>query len=500
MGTIGSLGVNVFADINRFTAPIRAARAELPLFSSGVGLLNRQLIGLGSTLAAGFTIGALRGTLDKLDDMADSADRLGVNVDKLAGLAHAAFMTDVSQGTLFRSLTLMEKNVAAGGKVFGELGLNVDDLKHLEADQMFLAIADQINRLPTPTEQTAAALKIFGRNAGELMELVRQGRPEIEATADEWQRWVGTIDPEKIDRAKDAINRLAAAFEALKASIVLTLAEPLADFFDEAGRRLAVDVENLHKLQRGLVEIDLFMNRFMLAANDKLAAAAGVSKWATILDVPSRGVPTALLGRLWSNWGTKRQDTITRIEEGQRALRGLSGGVSGTPGAGGVISGAAGIAGASSHTLPDMSPAELHRISNAVSVMLFDFEEEVNRRIATEQRSLSGGVGFSRPPSDTDPAELARIDRLVSEFVDSDLRSRKFTRPAGIGTTPTGGFRALEAGTAEAFSQARRSQEAAKGLDVQRQQLDEAKRQTAELMKIDAALKTADDTEIVNIV
>jgi hypothetical protein len=219
-GTIGSLAVNVVGNTGPFRRDMRAARTELGLFQSAVGGLNRVMAGFGAAMAASFTIGSFRATIRELDELGDTAKRLGTSVESLSRLQHAGFLADVQSGELSRALTYMQKNLGMNSAEIRRFGLDIDHLRRLDATEMFIQIAEAINRMPDAAAKTAAAMAVFGRSGADLLELIGQGRAGIEGAMKEASWAPSEADIEKIEKADKALKKFAAEWKLLRSELV----------------------------------------------------------------------------------------------------------------------------------------------------------------------------------------------------------------------------------------------------------------------------------------
>src|SRR5262245_42883992 len=98
MAVIGELAVNVVAKTEKFSRGMKSARTEVSLFQKSTKALQGSIVGLAGGLAGALTLGSIRATVAEIEDLADAAERLGTTAQKLAGLQHAGFMADVSDG------------------------------------------------------------------------------------------------------------------------------------------------------------------------------------------------------------------------------------------------------------------------------------------------------------------------------------------------------------------------------------------------------------------
>ena len=497
MSTIGSIGVNVFADVSRFTSGMSKARRSALSFGGTAAYLKQTMLGLASAFAVGFSIREITKTIGELDDLADAAKRLGTTAKQLAGLKHAAFMEDTDFGQLNRALTIMEKNVANNAAAFRMMGLDTKRLKDLETVEMFILIADAINRMPTPAERTAAAMAAMGKAAP--MQLIGTGREGIMAAMSEAESMgLAPSDEEmkNIQAADKALKSLAESVGALKVQAAVTLGPWIKDLAElvnvllggrgPAQRKWDQMVGSLPegKFQQFSARsnaIDALTDaeaRRFGASPDKGRFLSKEEAYKDIFGVASPG---------FHQGGDYFWDAV-RQRQKLPPKSGLAGGArAGMPGGGGM----------------SQAPGWLHPTPAAADLIGAGIDKVGSGIVDALTKAYAQAAAFigRKPPSalpDLSPADIHRMSSAVDVALSNMAGPSRLAARSSGGSAAEGGFHALEAGTAEAFAQARRS--AAQQTDpIPKMQLDEAKKQTKELSKIDAAIKAQQQLEVVNI-
>lgn len=122
------------------------------------------------------------------------SERLGASAQYLSQLQYAAQTVNVPFAALASSIDIFSRNLVQASEGTGrakaaihDLGLDAGALAKLPLDQQLGLIADKIAALPTPTLQTAAAMRIFESSGAELLPILRQGSAgidELRARAD----------------------------------------------------------------------------------------------------------------------------------------------------------------------------------------------------------------------------------------------------------------------------------------------------------------------------
>lgn len=190
-----------------------------------------------------------KASFDSIDELAKVSDRLGVTTEAMRTLQVAADLAGVSQELLTKSLqkqqqALVSASDGAGtaGQAFARLGLNVQALIELPADQQLVAIATAIASVDNVTRRNALAFEIWGARASEMINFAIGGIASIEelrALLEDLNVTVSRFDASKIEQANDAVKTASLAFEGLGNTIAIAVAPyvtQLAKDFTAAGR------------------------------------------------------------------------------------------------------------------------------------------------------------------------------------------------------------------------------------------------------------------------
>lgn len=173
MATAATILVSIQGDATGANRALKSAGAEMAVFQKGANLLGAGMLSVataaGSLLASGIQsgIGAVQNLgaefvntaireAEVIDNLGKLADRLGISSEAFSALDYAAGKSGISTEELGTSLTFMNKTLAKaeeGNKeainTFAMLGLSVEDLESLSADEQLL-------KSPTPSRRSAA--------------------------------------------------------------------------------------------------------------------------------------------------------------------------------------------------------------------------------------------------------------------------------------------------------------------------------------------------------
>lgn len=223
----GDTAKSAAKDFDGFAADVSRAAETAAKFIAGLA-------------AAAATAGAalVKSGVDAADALAKTADKLGTTTEAFAALGYAAKLSGVEQGTLEGGLKKLAKTLTdaasgseSAGRGFAALGLNVDQLMQMSADQQFGKIADALSRVENATQRAALAQQVFGKSGVDLLQLTAEGSDGIAALAREAEvlgLTLSRIDAAKVEQAADAFDRVSAGTSGLGQQLAVKFA-PIID-------------------------------------------------------------------------------------------------------------------------------------------------------------------------------------------------------------------------------------------------------------------------------
>jgi hypothetical protein len=242
--------------LDKTSAGLQAIQAKFQsmsqrMFAAGSGAFGGGLPGPLSQLAnfAASPAGALTGfvTAGAMfakygDDMATFAERAGMSVSALSGLAHAADMSDASMEGLLTGIKKMQVTITEMGTNANKakditqlLGGSLGDITKLSPEDQLATIADRIAAISDPARKTAAAVALFGRGGQELIPLLNRGAAGIAELRQEAEAMGLVLSEKDIANAgkfDDAWKRLKASAMGFVRTVGGTIAPLLSTMAD----------------------------------------------------------------------------------------------------------------------------------------------------------------------------------------------------------------------------------------------------------------------------
>jgi ribosomal protein L17 len=173
---------------------------------------------------------AVRDAANKMGDLKDASEAIGITTDALQELQYAAQLSGVSADVLQGSLQKLTKNLgdaAMGGTAakqsFDVLGLSGAALAAVPVDQALAMIADKLAAVENPAQRATLATDIFGKSGLAMVNMLADGSAGLNAMAAEAQKMGVVINRDVIYGAAEAADKLDALSMVVSANLTQAL-------------------------------------------------------------------------------------------------------------------------------------------------------------------------------------------------------------------------------------------------------------------------------------
>ena len=269
-----------------------------------VGSFDSMAKGIGASLAAAFTVGAVvnagKAVIDFAGQLQDQSEALGINTEVLQGFQGAMADSGVSaekftkgMATLISSIQQAKEGSGTARDSFAALGIEFDSIANDSPDQILLKIADGLKNAKDPAAAYAAALDLVGKNQINFVAALKGGSAEFQESASK----IKTASEEQVA----AIARIGDAWDKATTAAKTYGIEALDMLADLAGALQRQDqvehiqnVQDMRKVAAGdtkkldamkrheeLGKGDLMKNSRELVAQKKLLEDMGVNTLST---------------------------------------------------------------------------------------------------------------------------------------------------------------------------------------------------------------------------
>ncbi len=206
--------------------------------------------------AAGSIFGLAQSFAVTGDNVAKTADKLGIGIEALQELRFAADLAGVSTGNFDNSIRFLARNMgdAANGigeakDAFKKLGISITDVSTgqlRKVEDVFADVSEAFKNLGKDPKKVALAMDIFGKSGTDMINLMNQGKFAILAQRQE-ARDLGIVlseiaarDSEKLI---DAQTRLKAVFSGIRNIIGEDLLPTITEYTDSFRRFVVANRE-----------------------------------------------------------------------------------------------------------------------------------------------------------------------------------------------------------------------------------------------------------------
>jgi len=183
-----------------------------------VGSFDSMAKGIGASMAAAFTVGAVvnaaKSLLDFAGQLQDQADALGVSTEKLQGLQGALAQSGVSaekftkgMATLAQNIDQAKNDTGTARDSFEALGITFANIANDSPDELILKIADGLKNAKDPAAAFAAALDLLGTKNINFVAGLKGGREEVDNLANSIKK-LSAEDVATIAKAGDELEQL----------------------------------------------------------------------------------------------------------------------------------------------------------------------------------------------------------------------------------------------------------------------------------------------------
>lgn len=191
---------------------------------------------LGAAVSVGAFAGFIKSSIDAQDAISKLSQKTGIAVEALAGLQHAANLSDVGVDQLakgVRTFSVVVSESARGMKSYQDkltaLGLDYKKLKDLSPEDQFYALADAVQKLGKE-DRAVAVSSALGDKMSVLVPLLSGGADGLRQMVEEGQKYnpVTAESARLAEEFNDNLTRLQASASAAGVSIASDLLPSLS--------------------------------------------------------------------------------------------------------------------------------------------------------------------------------------------------------------------------------------------------------------------------------
>lgn len=276
---IGALRVSLGLDSAQFSRGLQDAQGSMARLGGQMQKIGAAV----SVVGAGIGL-AIRGQLNAADDLAKLGQKIGIPVEALSQLEHAANLSGVGLEQLRTGFTIFSRNLSEQAGKFEAVGIATRDAagKMRPTVDVVADLADVLAGMPDGAEKTALAVSLLGESGAHMIPLLNGGSAALREMMAEADR-LGLTITDKTAKAAEAFNdnltRLRASVVGLARQITAALAPVLAALTES----VAGIAETFARLPEGLQTVAAALAGVAVAAGPLLFALGSIVKMAVPL-------------------------------------------------------------------------------------------------------------------------------------------------------------------------------------------------------------------------
>ena len=229
--------IAITADASQATREIARLNLALKSIETTTNLAGKALsviTGLAAGVATSLGYAAV-----KLDDLADSADALGVGVNQLKALSAAAAAAGVDSGQLEAGIRRLSANLgeaflnnaSSSAKALQSLGLSAETLMNMPVDQQMITIAQAIAKIDSPAIRSAMSMALLGKGGERLIAAFKDPKAleEFNNRLEKMGLLISKTDVENINKLEGEVLKLKSTFEAFLQKTISALSPYIID-------------------------------------------------------------------------------------------------------------------------------------------------------------------------------------------------------------------------------------------------------------------------------
>lgn len=238
---IGAMRVVLGADTAQLDTGLKSSQARVSNFADSVSK-GMKIAAASFATATGAMALAIQGGLNQADKLGKAAQKMGIPVEELSKLQHAANLSDVSLEQLGTGVGKLSKNLVEGignpsmlsARALVALGVSAKDStgQLRPTSDVISDIAERFAGMKDGAGKTAIAMALFGKSGAELIPMLNSGKSGLAEMKTEAEK-LGLVITDKTSKAAEQFNdnltRLKSAKEGIVTVITARLAPALAD-------------------------------------------------------------------------------------------------------------------------------------------------------------------------------------------------------------------------------------------------------------------------------
>lgn len=249
---IGALRVVLGADTAALETGLKNSQSKLAGF--GASAAKAGAVAAAAFAAAGVAAGAsIKNAIDQADELGKTAQKIGIPVEELSGLKHAADLSGVSMEALEKSAARLSRTMveavarptSEAGVAFRALGLSVRnaDGSMKTTGQVISDVAGKFGNMQDGATKTKLAMDLFGRSGADLIPMLNAGKTGLASMIME-ARQLGLVITTDTAKAAESFNDNLSRLGGVLRGVVLQSMAAMAPALAHISQRMVEAAKN----------------------------------------------------------------------------------------------------------------------------------------------------------------------------------------------------------------------------------------------------------------
>ena len=241
---VGALRVTLGLDSAEFAAGAARVQSMSAQMAKKLAVIGTAVSVVGAGIAT-----AIRGAINTADDMGEMAQKLGVPVEALTALKHAAKILGVEFEGLQAGLLKLSRGMADSPEKFEKMGIAVRDAKgemRPTAD-VLKELADRFQAMPDGAEKTALAMDLFGKSGAAMIPMLNAGSQGIAGLMEE-AKAMGLVISQETAEAAGKFNENLDKLAGVATGLAVIMAAELAPVLEQISAFIVEMAKNFQDL------------------------------------------------------------------------------------------------------------------------------------------------------------------------------------------------------------------------------------------------------------
>ena len=235
MSSIGTLTIDIAANVARLQADMNAVKKEVGGAMSGISgaadFAKKAFAALGVAAGATAFVGMIKGSIDAAGALNDLSIKTGASVESLSKFGDVGRLSGVTAEQVGDAMNKLAKGMVGAtedskgvAQAIKALGLDFDAFRALDPDKQMIAVAKAMDGFADGSGKSAAAMALFGKTGAELLPFMADL-----ASTGELQARVTAEQAAQADEFGDNLERLKLSGGALTDTLAMGMVPALAD-------------------------------------------------------------------------------------------------------------------------------------------------------------------------------------------------------------------------------------------------------------------------------